>query len=253
MLDSVKMNPTPDKYLEKLEDLQEQLRHLQLIYMHQKRQAVIVFEGWDAAGKGGIIRRLSSVMDPRGFQVWPIAAPDSHELQHPYLYRFWKRLPRKGVISVFDRSWYGRVMVERIENLIPERDWQRAYGEINDFEAQLQADGIKIVKIFLHITPEEQAKRFRDRLKEPLKQWKLTEEDFRNREKWPAYTTAINEMIKRTDTPYAPWHIIGANSKKSARIEALTKILTHLSEGVSLELPKPDPDIIAMAETALKK
>lgn len=253
MLDSVKMGQTPDKYLEKLEDLQEQLRHLQLIYMHQKRQAVIVFEGWDAAGKGGIIRRLSSVMDPRGFQVWPIAAPDSHELQHPYLYRFWKRLPRKGVISVFDRSWYGRVMVERIENLIPERDWQRAYGEINDFEAQLQADGIKIVKIFLHISPEEQAKRFRDRLKEPLKQWKLTEEDFRNREKWPAYTTAINEMVKRTDTPYAPWHLIGANSKKFARIEALTKILTHLSEGVSLELPKPDPDIIAMAETALKK
>ncbi len=252
MLESVKMRGTPDAYLERLTDLQQQLRHLQLIYMHQQRQAVIVFEGWDAAGKGGIIRRLSAVMDPRGFQVWPIGVPESFEQHYPYLHRFWQKLPRKGMMSVFDRSWYGRVLVERVESLIPPADWQRAYGEIRDFETQLHNTGVRVIKIFLHITPDEQAKRFRDRLDTPHKQWKLTVEDFRNREKWASYEEAITDMLDKTHMASAPWVLVGANSKKFARLEALQHILDHLSADINLTLPAPDARIFALAAEKLK-
>lgn len=228
----------PKAYHKQLEDLQSRLREIQQAYLFSGDEAVIVFEGWDAAGKGGTIRRMSAVLDPRGFKVWPISAPRNYHMERHYLLRFWERLPPKGAISVFDRSWYGRVLVERVEGLATPKEWRRAFDEINDFERLLTDDDMRIVKIFLHITPDEQLKRFEARLHDPMKRWKLSYEDFRNRKKWDAYEHATNEMLERTSTKRAPWHVIPANDKKYARIAALKVITKALAKGVDLR-PAP--------------
>ena len=178
---------------------------------------VLVFEGWDAAGKGGTIRRLMEPIDPRHFAVHAVVKPTQEELDRNYLWRFWNKLPRRGDAAIFDRSWYGRVLVERIEGFATRQEWSRAYDEINRFEQTLADDGHVIIKFFLHISKDEQKKRFDARAKNPLKSWKLNEEDFRNRKKWDDYEVAIDEMFKRTDTSACPWHIIAANDKHFAR------------------------------------
>jgi len=248
-LSSLPMDKSVGKklYWRRLEELQLTLRQIQQAYLGTAERGIIVFEGWDAGGKGGAIRRMSAVMDPRGFKVWPIAAPSDIDKSRHFLYRFWERVPPEGAISVFDRSWYGRVLVERVENLTPKTAWSRAYREINEFERMLNDDGARIIKIFLHITPEEQLRRFEERLNDPLKRWKLTYEDFRNRERWADYQKAIEEMIERTSTELAPWHVIPANCKKFARIESLRLVTTRLAKGVNLE-PRPmDEEAKALA------
>ncbi|MEO3429939.1 polyphosphate kinase [Pelagibius sp. CAU 1746] len=236
-----------ERYQKKLTDLQLRLRQVQQAYLATGDRGIVVFEGWDAGGKGGTIRRMSAVMDPRGFKVWPIAAPRDVDKERHFLYRFWERVPPRGAISVFDRSWYGRVLVERVENLATRSEWRRAYREINEFERMLIDDGARIVKLFLHITPEEQLKRFEQRLADPMKRWKLTYEDFRNRKRRPDYEKAVEEMIARTSTVRAPWHVIAANDKKYARIEALSLIAETLAEGVDLG-PRPmDEEAKALA------
>ena len=226
------------KYFPKLEELQFQLRQIQQAYLFTGDSAVLVFEGWDAAGKGGTIRRITSVLDARGIKVWPIAAPRKYYKERHYLTRFWERLPPKGAISIFDRSWYGRVLVERVEGFATETEWKRAYDEINDFERLLIEDGTRVLKFFLHITPEVQLARFEERLHDPMKRWKLGYEDFRNRKRWDDYEIAIEEMLAKTSPKAAPWHVIPANDKKHARIEIIKTICKRLSAGVDLG-PRP--------------
>ena len=190
--------------------------------LYTRRIPLIVgFEGWDAAGKGGCIKRLSAPLDARGYAALPIASPTPEEKKRHFLWRFYERLPKSGHIAIFDRTWYGRVLVERIEGFCSEADWRRAYGEINDFEAYLQQSGALLVKFWIHISKEEQLKRFRARERTPEKQWKITEEDWRNREKWPRYETAVNDMFRYTSTENAPWHVLAGNDKYFARIQAL--------------------------------
>ncbi len=222
------------EYFDELVDLQAKLSRIQQAYLFHGHKGVIVFEGWDAAGKGGTIRRISQALDPRSFKVWPIGAPRNYYLNRHYLLRFWERLPPEGAISAFDRSWYGRVLVERLENFTPESRWRAAYREINDFERMLIDDGARIVKLFFHISQDEQMDRFTERLRNPLKRWKLTYEDFRNRERWGEAEIAVDEMLARTSTDIAPWHVIPANNKKYARIKAMRAIVDALSSGVDL-------------------
>ncbi len=185
---------------------------------------VLVFEGWDAAGKGGAIRRVTAALDARDYQVIPIASPTDEERAHHYLWRFWRHLSRRGRLTIFDRSWYGRVLVERVEGFAGEDEWRRAYAEINDFEDQLIGHGIVLGKFWIHITKEEQLARFQERENSPHKSWKMTEEDWRNREKWDDYERAINDMIEHTSTTRAPWSLIAGNDKRRARIEVLSII-----------------------------
>lgn len=239
------------RYQKALEELQLRLTTIQQAYLFSGAKAVIVFEGWDAAGKGGTIRRMSAALDPRSFKVWPIGAPRDYYLDRHYLLRFMERLPPNGAISAFDRSWYGRVLVERVEELTPESRWRMGYDEICDFERMLLMDGTRLVKLFFHITPEVQLERFEERLRDPLKRWKLTYEDFRNREKWDAYTEAIDEMFARTSTGVAPWHVIPANDKRHARITALRYIVQGLSDGLRIEPVIPDGKVLDAADRVL--
>ncbi len=241
-----------DVYDRELARVQEHLQRIQHAYLKSGNSAAIVFEGWDAAGKGGTIRRMSAVLDPRGFKVWPISAPRSYYLDRHYLARFFERLPPRGAISVFDRSWYGRVLVERVEEFASPDEWRRAYREINEFERALTDNGTRVVKIFLHISPEEQLSRFRERVLRPEKRWKLSYEDFRNRKKWDEYLKATNEMFRRTSTEYAPWHAIAANNKKYARVEALNVIATRLADGVDLAPTELDLKVIEEAKALLE-
>ncbi|MEX2643852.1 MAG: hypothetical protein WD270_10385 [Acetobacterales bacterium] len=238
-------------YERQLREVQETLRHIQIAYRRSGDRAVVVFEGWDAAGKGGTIRRFSFVMDPRGFHVWPIAAPTPHENGHHFLYRFWTRLPDPGGIAVFDRSWYGRVLVERVEELATPKQWKRAYREINEFERMLVDDGVRLVKLFLHITPDEQLNRLLKRITDPVKRWKVTAEDFRNRARWDDYEDATEDMIRQTTTKRAPWHVIPGNDKKLARIAALRIIAGTLSRGVDISTPSLDPAVAEIARDEL--
>ncbi|WP_207484074.1 polyphosphate kinase 2 family protein [Arenibaculum pallidiluteum] len=238
-------------YEARLKKLQTLLMRIQQTYWHEKRRAVIVFEGWDAGGKGGAIRRMTELLDPRGFHVWPIAAPSAAEQGRHYLWRFWQRLPEPGTFAVFDRSWYGRVLVERVEGFAKPAEWKRAYDEINEFERLLIDDGARIVKLFLHITPEEQLERFRERLTNPYKRWKLTEEDLRNRAKWDDYVQAAEDMFDRTATTIAPWHAIPADSKWHARVRCLEIVTEALSEGVTIMPPPVDPGLQAAAAELL--
>ena len=191
----------------------------------RKRALMVVFVGADAAGKGGAIRRVTRAIDARQFNIMAVAAPKPWELAHPYLWRFWRNVPKHGRVSIFDRSWYGRVLVERVEKLIPRATWRRAYDEINDFEQQMTESGIIVVKFWLSVTPEEQLRRFKERQESPFKQFKITAEDWRNRHKWKDYEKAAHEMFVRTDTPLAPWHVLSANDKKHARVEVLRHIV----------------------------
>ncbi|HEX2020191.1 MAG TPA: polyphosphate kinase [Aurantimonas sp.] len=234
-----------DDYERRLAAVQTRFQQIQQAYLQTRDDAVIVFEGWDAAGKGGTIRRMASVMDPRGFRVWPITAPSQREAARHYMARFWERLPAKGEIAVFDRSWYGRVLVERVEGFATAAEWERAYDEINFFEKQLADAGTRIAKVFLYVDREEQLKRFEKRLHDPLKRWKLSFEDFRNREKWDEYERAANEMLARTHTNWAPWYVIPSNQKKFARITALEAVASKLAAGVDLSPPPLNPEIEA--------
>lgn len=235
-------------YERRLATMQEALQFVQQAYLGTAHRAVIVLEGWDTAGKGGVVRRLGWALDPRSFKVHAIAAPNGREKQLHYLQRFWERLPQHGQIVVFDRSWYGRVLVERVEGFAAPIEWQRAYDEINDFERMLLADGTRLVKLFLHITPEEQLRRFRSRLMDPLKRWKLSYEDFRNRDRWHDYEVAIEDMVEKTSTRRAPWHVIPANNKPFGRLAAFRVILDRLSKGVTLEPRALDPAVAQAAE-----
>jgi len=252
-LDHLSALPAEDeKVLDaRLVSYQERLTRTQHAYLFNGDRAVIVFEGVDAAGKGGTIRRIAWALDPRSLHVWPIGSPNEIERRQHYLQRFWQRLPEKGQFAVFDRSWYGRVLVERVEGFASPADWQRAYGEINEFERQLTDSGFRIVKLFLHVSKEEQLRRFEARLKDPLKRWKLSYEDFRNREKWDDYITAIEDMFERTDTEAAPWHIIPSDDKAAARVEALRIIVENLAVGLDIEEIPIDPKILELAERYL--
>ncbi len=194
---------------------------------------VAVFEGWDAAGKGGAIRRITGALDARDYQVLPVAAPTDEERAQHYLWRFWRQLSRAGRITLFDRSWYGRVLVERVEGFALEEEWRRAYAEINAFEQQLTEHGVVVVKYWLHITPEEQLQRFHLRENVPFKRWKLTDEDWRNRDKWNAYESAVNDMIEKTSTGAAPWTLIPANDKRHARLTVLDTLCRRLKTAIA--------------------
>jgi len=240
-----------DEYLKKLKKWQKKMLQVQQAYFHQNRRAILVFEGWDASGKGGAIRRITEKLDPRGVTVHPISAPTPLEQSKHYLHRFQARLPEAGTIAIFDRSWYGRVLVERIEGFATEKEWQRAYQEINEFERSLIDDGVRIVKVFMHITPEEQLKRFEERLNNPVKRWKLTTEDIRNRAKWEEYETSTNEMFQYTSTEAAPWNIIRGNHKWFARIDVLKTVVNQLAEGIDTSPPAINPEVIQHAYEAL--
>ncbi|EDY83593.1 Polyphosphate kinase 2 family [Verrucomicrobiia bacterium DG1235] len=219
-------------YKATLKERQDTLHELvHEIHSHQI-PIVIVFCGWDAAGKGGCIKRLVQCIDPRGYDVTPIAAPSKIELSHHYLWRFWKEMPPRGKIAVFDRSWYGRVLVERVESLCANEEWQAAYQEINEMEQHLANFGTAIIKFWLHIDKDTQLERFKAREENPLKQWKITEEDWRNREKWDRYEESINEMVDKTNTSHAPWKIIPANCKMRARINVLDTVIATLRKAI---------------------
>jgi polyphosphate:AMP phosphotransferase len=219
-----------EKYRDKLRECQKRIRELGYLCYTNRIPAVAVFEGWDAAGKGGCIRRLTENMDHRGYTVIPIAAPNDEEKEFHYLWRFWKHIPKAGHITVFDRSWYGRVLVERVEGFCREDEWRRAYQEINEMEEQWQRFGAVVVKFWLHIDKDEQKGRFEERMASPEKQWKITGEDWRNREKWDMYETAVDEMFFRTSTVNAPWTIVEANSKYYARIKVLETMIKAIED-----------------------
>ena len=214
-----------EEYEQKLEKYQDKLFKLQNICYQKKIPVVICYEGWDAAGKGGNIRRVANALDPRGYEVEPIAAPDKYELARHYLYRFWIRLENDGHFTIFDRTWYGRVMVEPIENITPPDRVEQAYQEINEFEKLLMEWGAVVIKFWINIDKDEQLKRFTLRQNTPEKQWKITDEDWRNREKWDTYEKYIDKMIEKTSTKAAPWNIIEGNDKKYARIKAMKTII----------------------------
>ncbi len=239
-LKDVDLSPSmeEEEYRSELKKLQSRLGELHNIIYRKKIPVILCYEGWDAAGKGGNIRRIARPLDPRGFDVMPIASPEPHELARQYLWRFWTRLPRTGHICIFDRTWYGRVMVERLEGFCSEDDWKRAYNEINEFERQLTDWGAVVIKFWIQIDPDTQLQRFTDRQNTPEKQWKLTEEDWRNREKWPLYEEAIDEMLQKTSTENAPWYIIESNDKKYARIKALKIVIEALEKACSDQMIK---------------
>ena len=201
----------------------------------------VVFEGWDAAGKGGAIKRLVAPLDPRHVRVAQFAAPTADEKRHHFLARFWPALPGWGGMTVFDRSWYGRVLVERVEDLASEEEWRRAYGEIDAFERALAAEGAIVVKLWLHISPEEQLKRFEARAGDPLKAWKLTDEDWRNREKRPQYEAAVEEMLEQTDRPQARWRVVPAESKRYARVAVMRLVIEEIEAGMRRAGQGPPP------------
>ncbi len=221
-----------DDYDRKLEKLQGELN---LLTRHRKmrdRSVVMVFEGMDAAGKGSTIRRITRAMDARFYHIVPIAAPTDEERAQPYLWRFWRHMPPHGSAVIFDRSWYGRVLVERVEKFCSEDDWLRAYHEINEFEEQLTVGGAIVAKFWLAISQAEQLKRFKERAKTPHKQFKITDEDWRNRKKWPAYESAVADMIDRTSTDIAPWHLIASNDKPWARVETLKRLVETIERAL---------------------
>ncbi|UCC24512.1 MAG: hypothetical protein JSU98_12325 [Gemmatimonadales bacterium] len=221
--------PLPDGngYQASLLRAQLRLRGLARRLYEQRRSLVVVFEGWDASGKGGAIRRLTARLDPRGYHVYSIAAPEGDDSRNHYLWRFWRRLrpPDEKQIIVFDRSWYGRVLVERVEGFATEPEWRRAFRETNSFERTLVEGGVRVVKFWMRISPEEQLDRFTARRTTPHKTWKLTDEDWRNREKWPQYRRAVDEMLMRTSTPHAPWTVVEAEDKRRARLKVLNTVV----------------------------
>ena len=217
------------QYKQRLANAQARLVRLQQTSLHSGRSTVLVFEGWDAAGKGGAIRRLIQPLDARQYRLIPIAAPTDEEAARHYLWRFWRHLPRAGHLCVFDRSWYGRVLVERIEGFARPPQWQRAYEEINAFEEELVEGGCRVLKFWIHISPEEQLARFQARENDTLKRWKLTDEDWRNRERWDGYAQAVEDLLARTSHRHAPWIVVPGNDKRYARVNVLETVCEAMS------------------------
>ena len=236
LLSEIDLNRSAEEnqYRKELKRYQKRLGELHSELYLRKIPMIIAYEGWDAAGKGGNIKRVTKALDPRGYEVVPIAAPTKIELEHHYLWRFWSTLPKSGHITIFDRSWYGRVMVERIEGFCTKEDWQHAYREINEFEQYLYEHGMLVMKFWLHIDKDEQLKRFQKRQNTPEKRWKITEEDFRNREKWDQYEIAVNEMLQKTNTENCPWFIIESNDKRYARLKAMKKIVEYVEHQLEI-------------------
>ena len=227
MLESLDMTRklTPKQYREQVGRAQVRLRELEFQVYKQQVPVLCVFEGWDAAGKGGAIKRITEMLDPRGFTVSAYAAPRGEEKTHHYLWRFWRNLPRAGHVGIFDRSYYGRVLVERVEGFCHEDEWRRAFREINEWEAHQASFGMVICKFWLHITKEEQLRRFKSRETDPFRSYKLTEEDWRNRAKWEVYTQAVEDMLLHTSTPFAPWTAVESNNKYFARVKVLRTVV----------------------------
>jgi len=221
---------TQEEYKTRLKELQKELSKLHNKIYRKKIPLIIAYEGWDAAGKGGNIKRIASALDPRGCEVFPIASPTPDEKERHFLWRFYNRLPKTGHVAIYDRTWYGRVMVERLEGFCSENDWQRAYNEINEFERDLTDWGAIVIKFWVQIDKDTQLERFTDRQNTPEKQWKITDEDWRNREKWDLYEGAIDEMIAKTSTKAAPWFILESVDKKYARIKALEIIIEEIKK-----------------------
>jgi polyphosphate kinase 2 (PPK2 family) len=232
--------PFAGDYDRTLADLQELVsRQLVSLSVHRRR-AIIVAEGWDAAGKGGAIQRLTAQCDPRHYHVWPIAAPSEGEKARHYLWRFWTRLPKGGEVAIFDRSWYGRVLVERVEGFATEAEWRRAYDEINEFESQQAADGTLIVKLFFHVTQEVQDKRLAARLEDPWKRWKVTAEDFRNRARRPDYLAALADMFRETDTR---WGAVDGDRRQQQEGRAHRRSQA-VADALSAHVPRTRPRIV---------
>jgi AMP-polyphosphate phosphotransferase len=232
-----------------LKAAQERLVHLRLLLGGQigpkelGPPLCVVFEGWDASGKGGAIQRLVGELDPRHVRVAQFAAPTHDEKRHHFLWRFWPKLPGWGGMAVLDRSWYGRVLVERVEGFATEEAWQRAYSEIVDFETTLAAEGMILVKFWMHVSPEEQLRRFEKRRDDPYKTWKLTDEDWRNREKRDAYEAAVEEMLARTECPSAPWHVVAADDKRWARVDVVRTVARAMEQALLDRGIDPDPPL----------
>lgn len=239
MLETIDLSKslTREEYVQDLVRYQLQLRELALQLYVQKRTLVVVYEGWDAGGKGGNIKRVTEKLDPRGYEVFPIAAPKGEDGTHHYLWRFWRRLrpPDEKQILIFDRTWYGRVMVERVEGFCTEEEWKRAYREINEFERQLADYGMILAKFWIHISQDEQLRRFEGRHDTAYKSWKLTDEDWRNREKWDQYEAAVEDMLLRTSTLTAPWTIVEGNDKWFARVKTLRTLVEVLSKDLNYQ------------------
>ena len=251
MLETLDLTHALDRqaYVREVTRRQIQLRELGYQVYLQKRPVIIVFEGWDAAGKGGAIKRITEKLDPRGYVVYPISSPHGEDRTRHYLYRFWRRLPERGQIAIFDRSWYGRVLVERVEKLASEAEWKRAYKEINSFERQLREFGVVLAKFWIHISREEQLRRFEERKAIGYKAWKLTDEDWRNREKWAAYEEAVEQMLVKTSTTTAPWTLVEGNDKYWAR----TKVLAKLVKLLSVEMGYQPKDPLRMPQESKKR
>ena len=234
ILNSLDMSQAVSKkaFTAELEKYQGRLNLLHRKAKDKGLSTILVFEGWDAAGKGGAIRRLTAALDARSYQVIPIAAPTDEERAHHYLWRFWRHLPRAGRVTIFDRSWYGRVLVERVEGFATEAEWRRAYSEINEFEDELVDHGVVLIKFWVHITQEEQLRRFKEREGAQYKKWKLTDEDWRNRQKWSDYESAVNEMVERTSTGVAPWTLVEGNDKYFARLKVLKTACRSIARAI---------------------
>jgi AMP-polyphosphate phosphotransferase len=217
-------------YWRRIAALQLRLRELHFLMYDAQVPVLALFEGWDAAGKGGAIKRITETLEPRGYTVSSFSAPRGEEKTHHYLWRFWKPLPRTGHLGIFDRSYYGRVLVERVEGFCSEQEWRRAYREINEFEAQQTAFGMVIVKFWLQISKEEQLRRFRDRERDPFRAYKLTPEDWRNRARWDEYALAVEDMLTRTSTPRARWTVVEAEDKRYARVKVVKTLVAAIEE-----------------------
>jgi polyphosphate:AMP phosphotransferase len=229
---NLKRKLAPEQYDQRLEKAQGRLGRLVRAAFEKKRSSVVVFEGWDASGKGGNIRRITAAMDPRTYRVISVAAPTDEEKAHHYLWRFWRQVPRAGYVTLYDRSWYGRVLVERVEGFARTEEWSRAYLEINDFEHQLAAHGVVLAKFWLHVDAKEQLRRFREREAVAWKRHKIGPEDWRNREKWDAYEEAVSDMIARTSTAEAPWTVVAANDKRFARVQVVEALCGRLEQAL---------------------
>ena len=242
-----------DDYKKQILECQLRLRDLTRELYRQQRSLVVVVEGWDAAGKGGAVRRLTEKIDPRGYEVYAIGPPEGEDKTHHYLWRFWRRLraPEDKQILIFDRSWYGRVLVERVEGFATEIEWRRAYREINDFERQLTNHRMLLAKLWFHISPEEQLRRFEARKLTPHKRWKLTEEDWRNRDKWTQYEEAVSDMLQKTSTVTAPWTIIEGNDKYWERVKTQQTIIDLLAP--ALEEGRDSAEELAESSEVAKK
>lgn len=241
-----------EDFKKEIEKLQQKMLRIQQGVWHDKDRVIIMFEGFDAAGKGGAIRKLTEMLDPRGFRVHPIGAPTEEEKGKHWLYRFWRDLPEPGSIAIFDRSWYGRVLVERVDKLTKEKVWKRSFEEINQFEAMLQNDGIHLIKIFLGITKDEQLKRFEERLTNVNKHWKIGPDDIRARKKWSDYVEAVDDLFQKTNSKSAPWHLIAANDKPFTRHQVL-KIVTNNLEELEERLEKSSAESELDYKAELKK